>query len=232
MTSEIAKYLPAMIGVPSGITQTIKAWPFKPYINLGGQTSAAAVITYSQVDDLVTVTHTAHGFNADFNGSSIFLSSGTGGLLTAWFTDFTYIDADTYTCVSDDPQTTSGNLGTNTAETVAPFSYIVPAELLMEGVSIQLVYARKYPSLGTKTLKTYINGASDSISLTTGGATLWGNSNSANLVFVADNMYFVNGVSATLQTLLASTYTFSLQCSLATTWIAVSPSYIAYTNRG
>jgi len=71
MTSEIAKYLPAMIGVPSGITQTIKAWPFKPYINLGGQTSAAAVITYSQVDDLVTVTHTAHGFNADFNGSSI-----------------------------------------------------------------------------------------------------------------------------------------------------------------
>jgi len=230
MTSEIAKYLPAMIGVPKGIQQTIKTWPFKPYINLGGQNSSAGVITYSQVDTIVTVTHTAHGFNTDFDGSSMFLSSGTGGLLTAWFTDFTYIDANTYTLISDDPQTTSGNLGTNTAETVAPFSYLVPAELLMTGVTIQLVYARKYASLGTKTLRTYFNGANDALTFTTN--TLWGNSNSAGLVFVSDDMYFANGVSAALQTLLASTYTFSLQCSLATTWFAVSPSYVAYTNRG
>lgn len=73
--------------------------------------------TYSQTGTTVTVTLTGHGFTAaDDNGASIYLTQSTGALLTGWFTNFTYVDANTFTVTSTVSQSTSGNLGTQTGE--------------------------------------------------------------------------------------------------------------------
>jgi len=230
MTSEISKKLPSLIGSASA-TIALKAWPFKPYIVIGGQNSSAGVISYSQVGNLVTVTHTAHGMTADLNGGEIFLFQGTGALLSAWFTEFTYVDANNYTCVSSISQTTSGNLGNNTAETVLPATYTVPSTMIESGVTMQLVYIRKYLGTFTKTIRTYFNSILiDALAQTT--ATTWGNTNSASQTFVSNTKYFSNGVSTNLETLTTPAYTSSVQCSDARTWIALFPAYINYTNRG
>ena len=74
--------------------------------------------TYSQTDTTVTVTWAAHGFTASLNnGSSVHLTQSTGALVTGWFTNFTYVDANTFTVTSTVSQSTSGNLGANTSET-------------------------------------------------------------------------------------------------------------------
>lgn len=81
-------------------------------INFGGNAA-----TYSQTATTVTVTQTAHGFTAAADdGSSIYLTQSTGALVSGWFTNFTYLTANTFSVTSTVSQSTSGNLGTNTAE--------------------------------------------------------------------------------------------------------------------
>lgn len=76
---------------------------------LFGPTSA----TYSQTGTTVTVTYTAHGFTAIYNGCNIYLcENGASGLLTpGWFTNFTFVNANSFTCTSTVSQSTSGNIG-------------------------------------------------------------------------------------------------------------------------
>lgn len=76
-----------------------------------------ASATYSQTGTAVTVTCASHGMTALLNGSQIYLVQSTGALLSGWFTALTYIDANSFSCTSSVSQSTSGNLGTNTAET-------------------------------------------------------------------------------------------------------------------
>lgn len=73
--------------------------------------------TYSQTGTTVTVTLTAHGLTAAADdGSSIYLTQSTGALLSGWFTNVTYVNANSFTCTSTVSQSTSGNLGTQTGE--------------------------------------------------------------------------------------------------------------------
>lgn len=73
--------------------------------------------TYSQATTTVTVTLTAHGLTAAAdNGSSVYLTQSTGALVSGWFTNLTYVDANTFTVTSTVSQSTSGNLGTQTGE--------------------------------------------------------------------------------------------------------------------
>lgn len=74
--------------------------------------------TYVMDAGLVTVTKTAHGLTANQNGKNIWLMRGTGeiGFLasgtTYWeiCTNFTYVDANTFTCNSKKLDVSSGNL--------------------------------------------------------------------------------------------------------------------------
>lgn len=81
--------------------------------------------TYSRAGNVVTVVQTAHGIstgasNVAYNGSDIYLPTSTGGLVAKWFTGFTWIDANTFSCIDTDSGTIASNtLGTNTAETTA-----------------------------------------------------------------------------------------------------------------
>lgn len=86
--------------------------------------------TYSQTGTTVTVTLTAHGFlAATDNGASIYLTQSTGALLSGMFTNFTYVDANTFTCTSTVSQSTSGNLGTQTGE-ITIDTFTIPGGLL------------------------------------------------------------------------------------------------------
>lgn len=95
-----------------------------PMIVVGGSGA-----TYSQTGTTVTVTWTAHGMTASLNGASVNLTQSTGALLTGWFSNFSYVDANTFTCVSAVSQSTSGNLGSNTAKTTC-LSLSIPANSL------------------------------------------------------------------------------------------------------
>jgi hypothetical protein len=66
---------------------------------------------------------------AVLNGADVHLTQSTGALLTGWFSNFTYVSANTFTCTSGVSQTTSGNLGSNTTKTAA-LSLAVPAGVL------------------------------------------------------------------------------------------------------
>ena len=83
-----------------------------------------ASATYTQSNGTVTVTKTSHGFNSSFNGKNIFMMRGTGlfGFSNGapqdynikYFevcTNFHYIDANNFSCISNNTQTSSGNIG-------------------------------------------------------------------------------------------------------------------------
>lgn len=220
------------VGVSPSGTIALKSWDYSPYIVIGGQNAAAGTITYSQTGTTVTVTHAAHAMTADMNGGQIYLTQSTGSLLSGWFTNFTIDPSDPlnkYTCTSTVSQSTSGNLGTNTAETVLPFSYTVPSSLIADFVSIQLGYIRCGTAAATKTLKTYFDSALvDSLSL--GANQYKGFTFSASQNFLTNTRYFNNGASLGL-TLTTPIYTCSLQTSLATAWTSIAPSYVSYTDR-
>jgi len=85
--------------------------------------------TYTQTGFVVTVTKTAHGLISSYNGYDINLVVSTGTLLTGWLTNFTYVDANTFTCTASISQTTSGALGANTTRVIVT-SDIIPANAL------------------------------------------------------------------------------------------------------
>ena len=73
--------------------------------------------TYSQTAFTITVTRTGHGYTAARNnGADIYLTVSTGTLVSGWFSNFTYVDANTFTCTSTISQSISGNLGVQTGE--------------------------------------------------------------------------------------------------------------------
>jgi hypothetical protein len=112
--------------------------------------------TYSQSGVTVTVSLTGHLMTAALNGAEIYLAQSTGALLSGWFTNFTYVNANSFTCTSTVSQTTSGNLGTNTAETTVASHTLAPAELGLNGmVAIDAMYANNN-SANNKTVACYL----------------------------------------------------------------------------
>jgi len=99
----------------------------------GGATGGTA--TYSQTGTTVTVTTGgAHNFTAArHNGFEIYLTQSTGSLLTGWFSNFTYINATSFSVTSTVSQSTSGNLGTSISALTIATSASLPANLVAAG---------------------------------------------------------------------------------------------------
>lgn len=124
--------------LPSGATELLPdtlTLDGLPRIIFGG---ASAI--YSQSLTTVTVTQVAHGLTAVHNGASIYLTQSTGLLVTGWFTNFTYVSADAFTCTCPISHTASGNLGTNTAATDFT-SEAVPAGLIGSNGRVEVAYS-------------------------------------------------------------------------------------------
>lgn len=177
--------------------------------------------TYSQTGTTVTVTWTSHGLSAyEFNGASVYLVQNTGDLLSGWFTNFTYVDANTFTVTSTISQSTSGDLGTNTAETDIPVGFTFPLTTGFVEVGDLLSFSgliRNKNSVNTKTAKLYIgaNLVSTSTQTTTNN---WVNVGSPNIMPIGSGNYIlVGGIQITPSNTTAKA---TIQLSNSTDWAA------------
>ena len=100
---------------------------------------AANAATYSQSGNTVTITCAAHGLTAAaHNGASLYVPIGavtTGvapsGSPAGWFSNFTYIDANTFSVTATNSQTGAGLVNSNTAITeFTPANFTIPGGIL------------------------------------------------------------------------------------------------------
>lgn len=157
--------------------------------------------TYSQTGTTVTVTWTAHGFSAyEFNGAWAYLVQSTGALLTGWFTNFVYVDPNSFQLTSSVSQSTSGNLGTNTAETDLPIGYTFPSTTGFFEINDLLSFSgliRNKNSGNAKTMKLYIGSNLVATSAQT-TSTNWVNVGSPNLMRIsAADLIIIGGIQIT-----------------------------------
>lgn len=177
--------------------------------------------TYSQTGTTVTVTWASHGLSAyEFNGASVYLVQNTGGLLSGWFTNFTYVDANTFAVTSAVSQSTSGDLGTNTAETDIPVGFTFPSTNGFIEVGDLLSFSgliRNKNSVNTKTAKLYI-GANLVASSTPTTSNNWVNVGSPNIIPIGQGNYIlVGGIQITP---INTTTKATVQLSNSTDWAA------------
>lgn len=177
--------------------------------------------TYSQTGTTVTVTWASHGLSAyEFNGASVYLVQNTGSLSSGWFTDFTYVDADTFTVTSVVSQTTSGNLGTNTAETDIPVGFTFPATTGFVEVGDLLSFSglfRHKNSITNKTAKLYLGSILVSTSTQT-TSNNWVNVGSPNIMPIGAGNYIL--VGGTQITPINTTAKATVQLSNSAAWAA------------
>jgi hypothetical protein len=133
-----------------------------------GSISGGGVATYVQVGNLITVTWNNHGLTSDrHDGMNVILKRGTGllGVLNdnnpPWSTyfdicsGFTYVDSNTFTCISSNTLNTSGSLGEiNSAWYFFPACYITipPNTLGKNGYLRACAYMSSNNSSGSKKL--------------------------------------------------------------------------------
>jgi hypothetical protein len=94
--------------------------------------AAANATTYTQSGTTLTVTATGHTLSATLcEGADIYLPILTGAASAGTFSNFAYVDANTFTCQSSVSQTTSGTIATNLTATTA-LTIPVPGGLMDE----------------------------------------------------------------------------------------------------
>lgn len=188
-------------------------------------------VTYSQTGTTVTITHTAHTMTADFNGSDVYLTAGTGALVTGVYTNFTYVGVDTYTCESSVSQSTSGSLGSNTAETFVPITgsstMMTPLTAnIRPGDQLTLGAIRKNRnSANTKTVRMYMfNSLSTSVAPTT---SFTFTTIALTATFRNTTQMYDSNISSTLYTISDQSIALSGQLASANDWVWICPVRVA-----
>ena len=134
--------LPASKGTLSGtfraydgngqVTNTVNA----PNTILIGGSGA----TYSVIGNRITVTWTAHGLTASYNGANVHMTFTGQSLSTGVFKNFLYIDANTFEVQSPTffANTSTGSLTANTSETCL-LHHIVPGDSAGDGGHLKIL---------------------------------------------------------------------------------------------
>lgn len=193
----------------------------KRYLLIGGSGG-----TYSQTGTTITVTWAAHGITADQNTAGVHLTISTGAALTGWFTNFTYVNANTFTVTSTVSQSTSGNLGTNTSETFIPHSPTIPTSMLGyfgDIISLSNICLSS-ATVWTKTWRGYLNGSvltGTATQTTSGQYTL---QSPATIIMQSSTVFSQTGSGNISVARGNDTVTFSMQVANATDWALLCPS--------
>lgn len=196
---------------------------FSKYIVIGGSGA-----TWTQSGTTITVTWTGHDIPADFaNGANVYLTQGTlstgSNIASAWYTNLTVVNANTFTCTSSVSSSGTGSLGSNTAQTFLPDVFTYPDSLVRRGTMFTptcLSYGKS--SASSKTVKIQIGGI-DVYSVAnkfTGYST-----SSANIFWMSDTTYIVPTFSTSVQTAPNKTWRVSVQLSAATDFHIIAPSH-------
>lgn len=191
------------------------------WINFGGTAA-----TYSQTGTTVTVTQASHGLPAtDFNGATIYLTQSTGALLSGNFTNFQYVNANSFTCVSTVSQSTSGNLGANTAETFCPTLCTVSTSLRYPYFVSPTVITRASVTGNNKTAKIYFGdyAATSSITTNTAGATSYSNLSPNRVEILSGTKLMMAGATTFITAYTGTTVRASSQLANAADWQCLWP---------
>lgn len=187
--------------------------------------------TYSQTETTITVTLTSHTMTSDFDGSNVYLTAGTGSLVSGVYTNFTYVDANTFTVTSSTSQTTSGNLGSNTSETFVPITgsstFMSPfyANVLPSDQLVLSVIRKAKSSANTKTIRLYMFGSLTSSTVPTTNATF--TIMSVTAYFTTNKKFYDNNVSSALLTASDQSIAVSGQLASANDWLWICPSRVS-----
>lgn len=130
--------------------------------------AAANAATYSQTGTLITVTSVGHLIpNNAHNGKDVYLSIGSGAAVTGWFSNFTYVSADSFTCISTVSQSTSGIVNTNTAAiTVDALTKTLPGAAMGKKKKLRTSYLlASNNSADTKTFKAFLGASTNYINV-------------------------------------------------------------------
>ena len=197
--------------------------------------AAANAATYIQTGTSIAVTSTAHTMTAVHNGKSVYLAIASGLATAGWYTNFQYVDANSFTCVSSISQSTSGTVNTNLVETViTPLTTSLLGGLMGANGELDVALGATYTnSANAKTFRAYFGGSIYLNYAPTTTATLWiptktiQNANSESVQFFGINAMIVGGVTAgamvkgAINTANAVPLTFSVINSTANEFIVV-----------
>jgi len=127
--------------------------------------AAANAATYTQTANTITVTSTGHNITAVQNGKSVYLVIGSGLATTGWFSNFTYVDANTFTCTSTISQSTSGAVNTNTSiTTINATDYILRGNSIGKNGAFEVrTLASMFGSTNAKTITSVFGGSNINI---------------------------------------------------------------------
>jgi hypothetical protein len=131
--------------------------------------AAADAATYTKSGTTLTVTSTGHLMTAAVNNNrNVYLGLSGGTETTGWFSNFTYVDANTFTCTSSTSSTDSGTVLTNaSAAKLLPVSITVPANTMGTNGRVRVSYVAAHNnSAGTKISRIRF-GSSDASLVTT-----------------------------------------------------------------
>lgn len=222
----------------SGAGQFIYAKPFDmslAYILFGGGS-----LTWSRdASGLITWTKTGHGLTSEFNGATCHmtqgtLSTGSTNITTGWgFTNFTYVNANTFTTQSTVLEAGTGSAGSNTSKTYLPWTYTFPTGLIEAGDSCAFGFAwrRCSNSANNKTLTTEYSGiVIGTTARTTAGAN-WVAEGSVSLSYTASNKFIGSALFSEQQTDTTSTWALASTLANAADWDLIMPININYTPR-
>ena len=195
--------------------------------------AAANAATYSQTGTTVTVTSTAHNMTASQNGKKVYLDIGSGLAADGWYDNFTYVDANSFICTSSVSQTTSGTVNTNTAEIIiTDLAHTILGGFLSANGRLKIqIDGTNNNSAGTKTTKVSIDGnaftTTPSTNICNGMELRVKNKNITNAQSVNSSMNTPYGGNATANRQLSINtdadfaLAFSLQCAVASDWVAI-----------
>lgn len=224
--------------LPYNVRVVNSTWqPVDAYINIFGIGTKGIVIGGNggswarDIAGLVTVTWAAHGLPAtEFNGGIAYLtqgtlSTGTTNITSGWgFTNFTYVDANTFTVQTNVLEVATGNLGTNTAETDLPTLCTIPDDYWYPyALTACQVFVRGKSSGSNKTGKLYLGDflLASANYTATAGVNSWA-SLSAGSVNILSNTTLV----AASNTAFTTTYTgrgikASGTCASSSDWVCI-----------
>lgn len=188
----------------------------------------ANAATYAQVGTTITVTSAAHNIpNTSYNGHSVYLDIGSGLAVDGFFDNFTYVDANTFTCVSSVSQTTSGIVNTNLAlVTITPENTTILGGLLGNYGRLRFFgLFTNNNSGGTKSLRFSLGGQLVNFSSATGNTVTSNTSYYANRGSELVGAASYSGI-VTINTSIDFVSSVALQLSAANDYVSLESYYI------
>lgn len=222
----------------SGAGQFIYAKPFDmslAYILFGGGS-----LTWSRdANGLITWTKTGHGLTSEFNGATCHmtqgtLSTGSTNITTGWgFTNFTYVDANTFTTQSTVLEAGTGSAGSNTSKTYLPWTYTYPTSLIQAGdiVGIGAIWRRCSNSANNKTATVEYSGVAALASSRTTAAANWVMEVPTLLTYTASNKFLGSLLFTSQQTDTTSTWALASTLANSADWDLLLPISVSYAPR-